>query len=88
MVTVLNALKEETSIDDCFCYTDSQIAFAWILSINKELKTFCQNRVDVFAKMLILVNVNLKKHNGDISKKVNSNHYYEELHVYGGRGLP
>ena len=25
--------------------------------------------------------VYLKKHNGDISKEVNSNHYYEELHV-------
>ena len=50
MATVLNALKEETCIDDRFCYTDSQIALAWILSINKELKTFCQNRVDVIRK--------------------------------------
>ena len=134
MVTVLNALKEETCIDDCFCYTDSQIALAWILSINKELKTFCQNRVDVIRKnvdiskwsyvkssenpadiitrfndcdlseisvwfkgpkflylsenydkkLFVVENDNkvyLKKHNGDISKEVNSNHYYEELHV-------
>ena len=56
MVTILNALKEETCIDDHFCYTDSQIALAWILSINKELKTFCQNRVDVIRK-----NVNTSK---------------------------
>ena len=132
-ITVLNALKCEICIDDHFCYIDSQIALAWILSINKELKTFCQNRVDVIRKNVdiskwlyvkssenpadIITRLNdcdlsensiwfkgpsflylseiydkklfvvendsrvYLKHNSDISKEVNSNDYYEKLHV-------
>ena len=41
MVTVLNSLKEEIFLGEFYCYNDSQIALAWILSIDKELKT-CQ----------------------------------------------
>ena len=41
MVTVLNSLKEEIFLGEFYCYNDSQIALAWILSIDKELK-MCQ----------------------------------------------
>ena len=56
MVTVLNPLKEEIFIDEFYCYNDSQIGLAWILSIDKELKTFCQNRVTLIRK-----NIDIRK---------------------------
>ena len=50
VVTMLNSLKEEIFIDEFYCYSDSQIALAWILPTDKELKTFCQNRAKVIRK--------------------------------------
>ena len=50
MVTVLNSLTAEIFINEFYCYSDSQISLAWILSTDKELKTFCQNRVNVICK--------------------------------------
>ena len=45
MVNVLSALKNDIVINSMYCYTDSQISLSWIRSINKEFKTFVQNRV-------------------------------------------
>ena len=45
MVNILSALKNEIAINSVYCWTDSQISLAWICSINKEFKTFVQNRV-------------------------------------------
>ena len=56
MVTVLNSLTVEIFINEFSCYSDSQIALAWILSIDKKLKTFCQNCVDVIRK-----NIDIRK---------------------------
>ena len=44
MVNVLSALKNDIVINSMYCYTDSQISLSWIRSINKEFKTFVQNR--------------------------------------------
>ena len=56
VVTMLNSLNEEIFIDEFYCYSGSQIAFAWILPLDKELKTFCQNRVNVIRK-----NIDIRK---------------------------
>ena len=49
LITVKQAIEDELKIKDYFCWTsdvtDSQISLAWINSLEKELKTFCQNRV-------------------------------------------
>ena len=45
MVNVLSALKNDIVINSVYCWTDSQTSLAWIRSINKEFKTFVQNRV-------------------------------------------
>ena len=55
-VTMLNSLKEGIFIDEFYCYSDSQIALAWILPPDKELKTFCQNRGNVIHK-----NIDIRK---------------------------
>ena len=45
IITVKQAIEDELKIKDYFCWTDSQISLAWINSLEKVLKTFCQNRV-------------------------------------------
>ena len=45
MVNVLSASKNHIVINSVYFWTDSQISLAWIRSINKEFKTFVQNRV-------------------------------------------
>ena len=45
IITVKQAIEDELKIKDYFCWTDSQMSLAWINSLEKELKTFCQNRV-------------------------------------------
>ena len=50
MVTVLNLSREEIFIDEFYFYSNSQIALTWVLSIDKELKTFFQNHVNVILK--------------------------------------
>ena len=56
MVTVLHSLIVKIFINEFSCYSDSQIVLAWILSIDKKLKTFCQNCVDVIRK-----NIDIRK---------------------------
>ena len=56
MVTMLNSLKEEIFIDVFYCYIDSGMALAWILSIDKELKTFCKNCVNIIRR-----NIDIRK---------------------------
>ena len=45
MVDVLAASKNDIVINSVYFWTDSQILLAWIRSINKNFKTFVQNRV-------------------------------------------
>ena len=42
---VYNVLKDEIKIDDYFCWTDLTICLALIKSVNKEYKTFVENRL-------------------------------------------
>ena len=46
MTSVLSAFEGEMNIDTRFCWTDSQITLAWIKHLDKEYKTFVQNRLD------------------------------------------
>ena len=50
MVTALNLLKEEIFVDEFYCFSDLKIALAWTLFIDKELKRFFQNHVNVIRK--------------------------------------
>ena len=45
MSVVFNSLKEEIVINGLFCWSDSMICLAWIKSIDKEFKTFVENRL-------------------------------------------
>ena len=45
MVDVLAASKNDIVINSVYFWTDSQSLLAWIRSINKNFKTFVQNRV-------------------------------------------
>ena len=45
VVAVLLALKEEIDIKNVICWSDSQISLAWVKAVDKEFKTFVQNRV-------------------------------------------
>ena len=56
IISVMCALKEEMKFNKIYCWTDSQVALAWIKSTNKELKTFVQNRVIEIRKNVAIEN--------------------------------
>ena len=43
--SVHRALEKEMTFQEHYCFSDSQIALAWIRAPSKEFKTFVQNRV-------------------------------------------
>ena len=45
IVAIIEGLRGDTAFDTISCYTNSQICLAWICSLEKEFKTFVQNRV-------------------------------------------
>ena len=48
--SVKEALSSEMKIDKLFCWTDSKIAWYWIVQSQKEWKPFVQHRVDEITK--------------------------------------
>lgn len=75
MVTVLNLSREEIFIDEFYCYSNSQIALTWVLSIDKELKTFFQNHVNVILKNIDIhrrFDVNSSENPADIVTRFNN----------------
>ena len=76
MVNVLSALKNDIVINSMYCYTDSQISLSWIRSINKEFKTFVQNRVLSIIKNVDYSNwryCKTKENPADIITRANKN---------------
>ena len=45
VVNIKEAVKEEMTIDETYCWSDSMVSLAWINAREKEFKTFVQNRV-------------------------------------------
>ena len=41
---ILSALSEEYEFSNYFCWTDSQVALAWIKAVEKEFNVFLLNR--------------------------------------------
>ena len=52
---VSSALQEEICIDSHRLWSDSKVSLAWINAFDKELKTFCQNRVIEIRKLTDVV---------------------------------
>ena len=50
--SVKEALSSEMKIDKLFCWTDSKIAWYWIVQSQKEWKPFVQHRVDEIRKLV------------------------------------
>ena len=50
--SIKEALSSEMKIDKCFCWTDSRIAWYWIVQSQKEWKPFVQHRVDERRKLV------------------------------------
>ena len=50
--SVNEALSSEMKIDKLFCWTDSKIAWYWIVQSQKEWKPFVQHRVDEIRKLV------------------------------------
>ena len=50
MNSVKNALSKTLSFDDFYFWTDSKVTLAWISAVQKEYKTFVENRVQDIRK--------------------------------------
>ena len=50
MTSVKNALSKSICISDCYFWTDSQVPLFWITSLDKNYKTFVENRVREIRK--------------------------------------
>ena len=76
MVNVSSALKNDIVINSVYCWTDSQISLAWIRSINREFKTFVQNRTLPIRKNVDYSNwryCKTKENPADIITRANKN---------------
>ena len=56
MLSVRNSLKDELLFDNVYYWCDSQIALVWIKSLNKEFRTFIENRVIEMRKNSLIEN--------------------------------
>ena len=54
--SVIGAVKMELEIKNVFCFTDSQVALAWIRNEDKEKKQFVQNRVNEIRRNVPPIN--------------------------------
>ena len=85
MVNALSALQNDIVIDSVYCWTDYQIALAWIHPINREFKTFVPNRVLSIRKNVDYPNwryCKTEENLADIITRANKN-FDENLWWYG-----
>lgn len=49
---VMNAVKDNLTIGQVFCHTDSKVSLSWVKGVRKEFQTFVQNRVDEIRRKI------------------------------------
>ena len=49
---VMNAVKNNLTIGQVFCHTDSKVSLSWVKAVRKEFQTFVQNRVDEIRRKI------------------------------------
>ena len=52
ITNVANSLKCKLPLQEPRCFTDSQVALFWITGVNREWKSFVQNRVDEIQNLV------------------------------------